>query len=25
MQAKPDSQLLNGQLLTSIIGNHQQP
>jgi len=25
MQAKPNSQLLNGQLLTSIIGNHQQP
>jgi len=25
MQAKPDSQLLIGQLLTSIIGNHQQP
>jgi len=25
MQAKPYSQLLNGQLLTSIIGNHQQP
>ncbi len=25
MKAKPNSQLLNGQLLTSIIDNHQQP